>query len=448
MANILFQNDPATWPKWRTFGFKFVSVFLALFSFPLIDWNFYSVLLHSQWNSVHDYLVLASYTTNFGLDQGGGTGLWAWLILALIASAVTLVWEQRKPLRTKAQYQNLYYWFSVLLRYKIGIALIAFGLIKFFPLQIPYPSLSNLHTNYGDYLPWKIYYHTIGITQGYESFLGAVEILVGVLLLIRSGVVFGAGIILGFTGNVLVANIAYNIGEQYFLAYVVFGAFYLLAKDIPRIYTLLFERKFTKAEDFEPSFANPKVSRARDYGRIAVILFLAVTSYQAYANFTKDLYLYPKAKGITKAEGFYDVRLFVVGHDTLPYSRTNPKRWQNVVFEKWATLSIKTSEPIKIDATKRFAYQEKDIDRNYESAGVGDRRYYHYDVDSTLKVITLSNKNKNYVGDQLRLNYQLQGDSVIILSGINAERQPVYAELKKITRKYMLFEGRRKPVKL
>lgn len=448
MANILFQNDPAQWPQWRVYGFKFITLFLGLFSFPLIDWNFYRVLFQTKWTSVYDFLSIASYTTHFGLDNGSGNGAWAWLILAVVALIGAIVWERLRPLRDKEQYQTIYYWASVLLRYKIGIALVAFGLIKFFPLQIPYPSLSNLHTNYGDYLPWKIYYHTIGITQGYESFLGFVEILVGVLLLIRSGVVFGAGIILGFTGNVLVANIAYNIGEQYFLTYVVIGASYLLAKDVPRIYTLLFERKFTKAEDFSPSFNISWLPKFRDYGRIAVILFLGVTSYKAYSNFTNDFYLYPKAKGITKVDGFYDVRLFVVGNDTIPYSRTNPKRWQNVVFEKWATLSIKTAEPIKIDTTKRFGYQANDLDRNYESAGVGDRRYYHYTTDTLTQTIALTNKNKNYASEQLTLNYKILGDSVIVLKGTNAQKEPVYAELKKINRKYMLFEGRRKPVKL
>jgi hypothetical protein len=119
-----------------------------------------------------------------------------------------------------------------------------------------------------------------------------------------------------------------------------------------------------------------------------------------------------------------------------------------VVFEKWATISIKIARPIKLDPSTGDGYFANDIDRNYESAGVGGRQYFAYTSDTVNKKIVLKNKNKNYVGEGFTLQYKQLNDSTIVLSGVNEKRDSISAILDKINRKYMLFEGRRKPVKL
>src|SRR6202007_3134474 len=109
----------------------------------------------------------------------------------LVAAAGTALWTKLD--RTKKEYNVLYYWLRVVLRYKLAIILITYGFIKLFPLQMPYPSLSSLQTNYGDYFPWKIYFQTTGIAPKYQSFLGFVEILAAFLLFYRPTRSFGVG---------------------------------------------------------------------------------------------------------------------------------------------------------------------------------------------------------------------------------------------------------------
>jgi hypothetical protein len=46
------------------------------------------------------------------------------------------------------------------------------------------------------------------------------------------------------------------------------------------------------------------------------------------------------------------------------------------------------------------------------------------------------------------LHYIRPNDSTIVLNGINENRDSVHVVLARISKKYMMFEGRRKPVKI
>ena len=381
------------------------------------------------------------YPRFFGIEGFGN-----WLIAAVLALIGTAIWTWRYNAATN--YDQLYYWLRVLLRYRLAVGIIAYGLIKFFPLQMPYPSLSNLHTNYGDFFGWKIYYHTLGITQGYEAFLGAIEIVSGILLLFRRTTTFGAGIILGFTGNVVAANIFYDGGEQVYSAYLFVIALVLFLYDAPRLYRLLVQRRFTTANSFHPVFATARLRTTRHVLRAGIAFFILLLGIATYANFTKSPYKVPSTPGLKGAYGFYNVREFRFNNQSIPYSTTDPNRWQNVIFEKWATTSIKIARPVKIDPGNGDGYHTNDIDRNYESAGVGGRHYYAYDADTLHHSILLRNKNKNHFGEFYRLQYNILNDSTLVLRGVNEKNDSVYAVLDRITRKYMLIEGRRKRVKL
>jgi hypothetical protein len=144
------------------------------------------------------------------------------------------------------------------------------------------------------------------------------------------------------------------------------------------------------------------------------------------------------------------VRTFIYNSDTIPYTNTDPRRWQDVVFEDWATLSVKTAAQVTPDL---FRGDEKvgtynDLDRNFESAGMGGRLYYAYTIDSVKKEIVCQNKNSHYPGDQFRLSYDLRGDSTIILTGKDSKNKNIYTELDKIDKKFFVIEGRRHPVRL
>lgn len=432
-----------SWNNWEKNLLRFFLIYFIIQIVPL-DWKFYRQLFSIHWSafSFYDLFQLTRYYPRFfGLE-----GFANWAITAGIAAILTFLWSRRAA--DNYNYDVLYYWLRVLLRYRLAIGVIAYGLIKVFPLQMPYPSLSNLHTNYGDFFPWKIYFHTVGIVPVYERFLGAVEVIAGILLFFRKTATFGAGIILGFIGNVLVANFAYDAGEKLYSAYLLVLAAAIFAYDAPRLYRLLIQGKYTKANRFKPLFAASNWSRLRTAARVAFILFVVSLSFATYANSKKAPYKLPAAPGLANSFGFYNVREFRFNNRLIPYSTTDSNRWQNVVFEKWATLSIKIAKPITIDNNFGDRFEEADIDRDFESAGVGGRRYFAYSIDSAANKLSLQNKNPHHRTETFQLSVERPNDSTIVVQGVNEKKDSVYAVLEKINRKYLLFEGRRKRVKL
>ncbi|ANH83861.1 hypothetical protein A8C56_10965 [Niabella ginsenosidivorans] len=440
------------WRPWQLNLFRFAFIFLLILIIP-VDWKFYSDLYHTKWASLHVYelLKLSKYMPDFFAlkdhqPEWGLKSFSSWGLAALIAIAGAFIWRKQQP--DKKEYVVLYYWLRVLVRYRLAIALFAYGFIKLFPLQMPYPSLSNLLTNYGDFFSWKIYFQTLGIEPKYESFLGFVEILAAVLLFNRKTTAFGAGLIIGFLGNVAAANGFYDIGEHVFSTFIVLLSVFLLVYDVPKLYTLLIKEKKGIASKFKPVFSEPVLKRIRFFGKSFTLLFALLFGSLALYSFIYDPYKVPKTPGLTGAYGFYNVKDFVINGDTIPYSKTDSTRWQDVVFEKWSTISVNVNKPLKIDLSSGDGYFENDIDRNYEIAGLSGRRYFYYKADTINKKLLLQNKNKNYRYEKLNLSYTIPSDSVIILSGINERNDSIHVRLEKNNKKILMKEGRRRPVNI
>jgi hypothetical protein len=443
MSFFNISNSPSSeWKPYEKIALRFFIIYFAIQIIP-IDWKFYQHIVATDWIHLTFY-DLFSLTRYYPAFFGSAWGNFAFILLVSVAGTFAWLSFDKKERNN----DNLYYWLRVVLRYRLAIGIIAYGLIKLFPLQMPYPSLSNLHTNYGDFYPWKIYFHTIGITQGYESFLGAIEVLAGLLLLCRKTTTFGAGLILGFVGNVFAANISYDIGESTYSFFLLSIALFLIVYDVPRLYSLLFKGTYTIANKFNPVFSSEALRKTRLGLKAAAVIFILFLGLKTYSNYSEAPYKYPATPGLKGAYGYYNVREFKLNNQNIPYSNTNPDRWQNVVFEKWATLSIKTAKPITIDASRADEYRANDKDRNYESAGVAGRRYFSYSTDTINNTLLLENKNKHHKEEKFVLNYTQVNDSTIVLKGTNEKKDSIYAVLDRINKKYLLFEGRRKPIKL
>jgi hypothetical protein len=439
------------WKNREKILFRFFFIFLLLLILPF-DWKIFRDFFSINWLHLHlhDLFRLSKYQVQFiaehNLPKWGIAVFTNWGITAVIAIIGTAIWG-RVDKNTK-EYNVLYYWLRVIVRYRLAFVLITYGFIKLFPMQMPYPSLSNLLTNYGDYFPWRIYFQTVGIAPRYESFLGFVEILSAFLLFNRRTVTFGVGLIFGFIGNVAVVNGFYDIGEIITSAFIVLLASFLFVNDIPRLYNLLVNELPTRANKLVPDFSSPTLKKARLVLRYTFLFFALLFGYKSFDSYAHDPYKVPKTPGLADAYGYYNVKQFVLNMDTIAYSKTNPARWQDVIFEKWSTLTIKSNKPVKIDFSSGEVAAEKDIDRNYELAGYAGRHYFYYDADTINHVLSLQNKNINHRNEKMVLHYERPNDSTIVLNGINENSDSVHVVLSRINKKYMMFEGRRKPVKI
>src|ERR1700735_3141897 len=202
------------------FVFRLFVLYVLIQAVPL-DWKYYQELFAIDWAHLNYGAIfgLAHYSPRWTARPQSYAD---WAIILAIAAAGALLWTYIDQRRNRSidrnqavgqsragDHDRLYYWVRVIVRYRLAIGMIAYGFIKLFPLLSPYPSLSNLNTNYGDFTRWKLFSLSLGIVPNYESFLGGVEIIGGLLLFYRKTASVGAFIIAVFLGNVFMFNLAY-----------------------------------------------------------------------------------------------------------------------------------------------------------------------------------------------------------------------------------------------
>ncbi|RIV20036.1 DoxX family protein [Fibrisoma montanum] len=430
--------SPSDWRGSEKLLFRFFFIYFIIQAVPL-DWTYYRDLFAIDWTNLQyrGIFYLARYQPEFfdGPDTFAN-----WAIVALIAGVGAVIWTYRD--QGANHYNQLYYWLRVVVRYRLAVGLLAYGFIKLFPLQAPYPSISNLNTHYGDFTAWKLFSLSLGIVPSYESFLGLVEILGALLLLNRKTAGIGTLIILPFTGNVFVSNLAYEGGEYVYSFYLVVLALFIFAYDAVRLFRLVSLEQPTAPNRFRLVLTKPWQRTARLALKTAFVLFfVGLYGYKTYGGYRQGRYHFPQQPGLAGASGIYNVSEFRVNNNVLPYSRTDSTRWQDVVFEKWATISIKSNRPVRLDRSNTEEMYASDADRTYELAGSQGRHYYSYDVDPARQTLRLRNRNKAHAGETLTLRYSRPTPSQLILSGINEAHDSIHVVLDKVNKKYLVEEA-------
>jgi len=431
-------NSTLAWKEYEKIIFRIVAVFLLLQIIPL-DWKYYRDLFTRDWSTLHfsNFFYTARYAPRIFSDVPTYAD---WFVLLAVSVIAALVWGRLD--KERKEYNTLYYWLRVIVRYRLAAGLIAYAFIKFFPQQMPYPSLSSLNTNYGDLTAWKIFSISTGIVPGYQSFLGLIELIPALLLLNRKTTVIGAFIILPFTGNVVLSNLAYEGGEYVYGSLLIVFAVFLVAYDAVRLY------RFANELPVAPNQYKPELKESWQrtsrlvlkYGFIFVFVFFY--GYKVRASYKDNGYHYPTAKGLPNAEGIYNVKEFTINKQTIAPSRIDAARWRDVVFEKWNTISIRSNEKV----VKASALSEEifftDENRNYEYAGNEGRQFYSYEIDSANHVLKLINRNTQ--SHDYTFNYSNPDKKTFALSGVNSKNDSLTITLERIDKKYLLQEATKK----
>lgn len=420
----------------------------VFFLILIVPWHpaFYQQLFSINWLAPHfkQLIDLATFLPDISsTSRWGATSFSSWLIYLAVAAIASAVWA---AVDKRTEYNFQYYLLRVALRYKLGLGLLACGFYLFYQQQMPYPSLSNLHTNYGDMFAWKLYYQTTAINPEYQSFLGVVEIAAGILILLRRTVTLGCGVVIGFLGNVAMVNAFYDVGHHVYVNFLLLSAVVLFSYDVPRLYALFIKGAKVIGKKYYPKWSG-RLAIARKSLRVAAVAFVALIAFRGVA-LAGAPYKIPASPGLKGTYGYYLPTVFKINNETIPYSLTDSVRWQDVIFEKWSTITIRDNRPIVADITDGDGIASQDIDRNYETAGSVGRHYFHYVIDSVNHTIRLQNKNVNHRSEILNLHYSFPTDSTIILKGTNEKNDSIYTELLRVKKKYFMYEGRRNRIKL
>jgi len=441
------SHGPGEWSPVRLAVFRALFVF---FSIQIVPWHFdfYRQVFSINWLNPHfkELLDLAIFLPELvDAPVWGGWSFLNWFIYGATSVIVAIVWGAVD--KTSTNYNFLEYLLRAAVRYKVGLGLAACGFYLLFQQQMPYPSLSNLHTNYGDLFAWKLYFQTTAINPAYQSFLGFVELLAAAMILFPRFVTLGTGLVLGFLGNVAMVNLFYDVGHHIYVNFLLFASAYLFSQDVPKLWALLAKGTRAVGEKYYPAWKDLRLNTVRQSLRVGTLLFILLIGIKGFLLIGKPFKV-PQQAGIPGAYGYYIPTKFVLDGKEIPYSDTDPDRWQDVIFETWSTVSFRINRPIIADISDGDGISTNDLERNYEVAGSNGRHYFHYDIDQAGNQIHLRNKNINHRQEKWDLSYSFPTDSTMVLKGVNEKQQSVYAELLRINKKYFMYEGRRNRIKL
>lgn len=392
------KADKKAWTLGQKFALRVATIFFIVMSIPS-SWSWYTDLFKVDWLHIHyrDIYDIARFNPSLiHISNPKYTllGYADWLIILAFALVAGGIWTAVERRTSKLNYDSLYYWVRVIVRYRAGIGIIGFGYTKLFPTQMPYPSLGLLNTNFGDLTAQKVYWLSVGIVPWYQVFAGVVELLAGALLFYRKTTTLGAVLLLAALGDITYVNFAYDGGVHVYASYFVLFAVFLLWYDGVPVYNLFIRERFTVPPVYYPQLSQAWLRFTRIGLKVATVgIFLVYLFYAEYYNFNYDPYKQPAMKGVSVLRGNYRVTEFKVNNQPIAYSPLDSVRWKDVTFEKWTTLTYNVNRPVKLDLSNGGGSPMRDINRTFELTGVaGGKRVFYYDADTVNHVLYLQDK--------------------------------------------------------
>lgn len=417
------------WNFIQKFLFRFFFIYFLLIIAPwtwiqyIIPWEWSSFILSPWHQAVYKLVQLANdylfkVYQELVLPNGSGDTSWSWThfwFFALFSFVVAIVWSVTN--RKNLGYPRWNYLLVTIVRYKIAITSFGYGIIKLFALQMPFPSLSQLATPLGEYLPMRFSWMFIGYSTSYQIFSGVSEVIVGLLLFNRKTATAGVLMALAVFTNVMVMNLSYDIPVKLYSTHLVVMSLFLVVQEHKRILAFFVMNKSASPGTIYDITLSKKWQRITRYilkGLFVVFIIIipfneAYIRYQSIQN-TKDQH--PIRSGI------YDVTEFVMNNNSIPATFSDSARWNNMIFHPGTTGSLLTSNELF-----RKAY---------------GRSYFNYFVDTVKQQMTFR-RTSDKADSLFTLQYSIPDSSTITLSGI-IKRDTLFVRLKRTNKQFRLAE--------
>jgi len=333
-------SPTSPWNVYQKIAFRFVFIFFILF-IVLLDWSVNAILSYLyyyghlaefldiviSWTGKHLFHI--SYTIISPYDGQHNDRAYIYLlyfIMAIVGVSGAIIWSVLDRKRTN--YQTLYYWLTVIIRYYLAFTLFVFALEKFFKMQFPDPGYNTLTQPLGDMSPMSLAWAFFGYSYGYNVFMGLAE-SAALLLLFRRTTTFGALLTLTTLANVIAVNYNYDVHAKMYPTALFLMAVFLVLKDLKRLMRFFFTGQAIALPVITaPLFKNRWMNISKIVLKVLVIGYFTVLPVMDYIGYKKKAEERDKAK--SEISGVYDVDTFVTNNDTL--SNDSPVRWKQIVI--------------------------------------------------------------------------------------------------------------------
>jgi uncharacterized membrane protein YphA (DoxX/SURF4 family) len=318
------QKETSDWSFGKKFFFRFSCLFFPLLIFflpgpgliPFLG-GFDNPYMEPLYRKLIKQLGIADTINPYTM------GLLFAVVLALLGMLVWTVLDKKR-----SNYNQLYYWLTVVVRYYLAFTMISYGLAKVIKTQFPFPDPEDLLRPVGDLSPMGLVWTFMGYSEGYNIFTGAAEVLGGLLLFFRRTTLLGAIVTLVVMINVVAMNYFFDIPVKLFSSMLTVMLFFLIAKDMRRMYCF-----FVLNKPVPPSYISAPDIRKK-LPRLALhvtkgLLIIYAVGFMVH----REAGLLSKYDGAPRAPlyGIYDVETFVRNRDTLPPLQTDEFRWKQLI---------------------------------------------------------------------------------------------------------------------
>jgi hypothetical protein len=244
------------------------------------------------------------------------------LLLFVLAIFTSLVLLQIK--KWSLYREKVFTFFFRLLRYYLALQLLKYGVDKIFKNQFYIPEPNTLYTPLGRMSKSLLYWSSMGTSYLYSIFLGSLEVLAAILILIKRTRLIGLLMSLVVMINVVAVNFGFDISVKLYSLFLLFLTVYLLAPYIRSLYQFFILHKSTAGQppvDTAVLVKNIFLSAFLKWLLVGIICVEAFYPFIKSGNFNGDLAKRPYLHGA------YEVKQIIAGTDTLALKDSPVKRF-------------------------------------------------------------------------------------------------------------------------
>ncbi|MBS2027493.1 MAG: DoxX family protein [Deltaproteobacteria bacterium] len=332
--------EPSAWSIGRLVSFRFSFLYLGLFSlthavfpslFPIPNIHIPDlatvtpVRLVTLWVAAH--ILHLPEAPSFE-DTGSSDKTYDWVLiftLVLVSALATAAWsivDRRRP-----NHVTLDKWFRAVVRLGLAMQLFGYGIVKVFPMQMPFPHLARLVQPLGDFSPMGILWSSIGSAPAYERFAGSTELLAAFLLIIPLTETLGALVASAVMTQVFGLNLSYDVPVKIFSSHLLLLSVFLLVPDLPRLASLFLLNRPAAPFTSPALFATPRANRIATLVKVGLGLWLVsfhgYGSWRSWSQFQERSALF----------GIWDIDQLSIDGALRPPLATDRDRFRRALFD-------------------------------------------------------------------------------------------------------------------
>ena len=348
------------WSFARKFFFRFFFTYFFIYCFPfpldafqLLDrvaQPYYNLLdrliiaIGDKWFHLHAHVAFPT----FDKVDDSYYGLVFIYFNLLISLTVAITWSLVD--RKRKNYEKLFSWLKLYLRFFLAAYLFGYGFVKVFPSQFQAITASRLTMAVGDQSPMLLAWNFMGYSTTMMKLNGWVEVLAGLLLLFRKTTTLGAILSTAVFSFVVAMDFCFNVPVRLLASHLLIMSLFLVLSDSQRLLNVFVLNKPVAAVTYMPFVIHP-VRRKIFSGLLIVLAFCLL--YSSIAKGFKAESDFGQSAPHGPLYGIYNTDYFLRNGDTVLANEKNI-RWEQLVIDGggWNQVGV-----IKFNNDSREKYQ-------------------------------------------------------------------------------------------